>query len=175
MIPLGYFGPSPYITPIPLAVVQHFSRPMQRAFVCLVIGHYLHQIRPSKVERAELWFRFHTEMGLSLRGTSEDIAVAKDAIGLDFTVFNIMFLMLVDVSARDSPAWPPTPRCDSTHADLFPSQITRLINEQLSYGSPQNWRVHFLAAMKTLACRGGVKQVYERRIPLQATIKYFLM
>ena len=106
MIPLGHFGPCPYINPVPLETMQYITTPTRRTFVCLAIGHYLHQTRPSKVERVELWCRFHTEKGLSLRGISEDVAVIKDVRALDFAVFSIMFLMLIDVSARNSPAYP---------------------------------------------------------------------
>ncbi|KAK8111380.1 uncharacterized protein PG998_007837 [Apiospora kogelbergensis] len=45
----------------------------------------------------------------------------------------------------------------------------------LSYGSPRNWRVHFLAAMKALDCRGGMKEVYERSVSTRPTLKYFMI
>ncbi|KAK6856213.1 C6 zinc finger domain-containing protein [Apiospora arundinis] len=119
------------------------STPTRRTFVCLAIGHYLHQTRPPKSERVELWYRFHTEKGLSIRGISEDVALTqtRESPGLDMTIYSIMFLMLID----------------------------------LSYGSPCNWRIHFLAAMEALACRGGMKRVYERNVAMQLTLKYFII
>lgn len=103
MAPLEHLGPSPFINPVPLETIQYASVPIRRTFVCLAIGHYLHQIRPPKVESVELWCRFHTEKGLSLRGISEDVALTTDPRGFDYTVFSIMFLMLIDVSAQALP------------------------------------------------------------------------
>ncbi|KAK8066539.1 hypothetical protein PG997_013286 [Apiospora hydei] len=139
--PLAHFGPSPYTSPIPLEVMRFFTGPIRRTYICLALGHYLHQTRPPKAERVELWYRFHTEKGLSLRGISEEVVLEKRIQGLDQTVLSIMCLMLVD----------------------------------LSYGSPRNWRVHFLAAMKALACRGGIKQLHARNPTMQPTLKYFMI
>ncbi|KAK8034575.1 C6 zinc finger domain protein [Apiospora rasikravindrae] len=131
----------PYINPIPLEIMRLFPGPIRRTYICLALGHYLHQTRPPKAERVELWCRFHTEKGLSLHDISEEIVLEKDIQGLDQTVISIMCLMLVD----------------------------------LSYGSPRNWRVHFLAAMKALACRGGIKKLHARNPTMQPTLKYFMI
>ncbi|KAK8136480.1 C6 zinc finger domain protein [Apiospora sp. TS-2023a] len=134
----------------PMIPVIHFrddvSEAVQSACYCksnliLTLGHYLHQTRPPKSERVELWCRFHAEKGLSLRGISEEVALDKDLRGLDLAVYSIMCLMLID----------------------------------LSYGCPENWRVHFLAAMKAVAYRGGIKQLHERNVAMQPTLKYFMI
>ncbi|KAK7935589.1 hypothetical protein PG985_001084 [Apiospora marii] len=141
MQPLAHFGPCPYINPLPLELMSMVSGSVRRAFICLALGHYLHQTRPPKSERVELWCRFHTEKGLSLRGISEEVGLRRDIRGLDLAVYSIMCLMLID----------------------------------LSYGCPDNWRVHFLAAMKAVACRGGMKQLHERNVTMQPTLKYFMI
>ncbi|KAK7953795.1 C6 finger domain protein [Apiospora saccharicola] len=92
------------------------------------LGHYLHQTRPPKSERVELWCRFHAEKGLSLRGISEEVTLDKDLRGLDLAVYSIMCLMLIDATA-----------------------------------------------MKAVAHRGGIKQLYERNVAMQPTLKYFMI
>ncbi|KAK8037965.1 C6 zinc finger domain protein, partial [Apiospora phragmitis] len=100
MQPLAHLGPSPYINPLPLEVMWGISGPVRRTFICLALGHYLHQIRPPKAERVELWYRFHTEKGLSLRGISEEVVLKKDTGGLDQTVYSILCLMLIDPTLK---------------------------------------------------------------------------